>query len=130
MNARDQISLALDPTVAERWESIADLMLHIYNNSKKAKGDIARDCDMSPSALSRVLNRHEQRTPTTDVLERFMRGVLPEDRAMLMDYLIGNYSQSPATEIERAARFINEHGADFYKAIDMISKHGGVNDRA
>jgi hypothetical protein len=84
-----QLTLNLEPSVVDRWETLREYVAHRVNLQAKHAKTIAADLDISPSTLSKKLRGEDNNRFTVDNLEQYIEST--GDVAAVVEYLATKY---------------------------------------
>lgn len=99
-----QLTLNLDPTLAERWPTLRAFLAHRTGEQPKLQKVIAADMDLSPTVLSKKLHQHDGdgNRFTCDDLEAWIAST--GDLPSVIEYLASKFQ--PGGDELRKARAI------------------------
>lgn len=102
MAAVAQLTLNLEPSVVDRWETLRQYITHRIEVQAKTAKVIAAEMDIAPSTLSKKLNETDANRFTIDNLEQYLEST--GDVQAIIEYLATKYA--PGGNDARKARAI------------------------
>lgn len=88
--ALSQLTLNLEPSLAERWDTLREFVAHRTKEGPKLQKTVAADMDMSPSLLSKKFIQEDSNRFTCDDLEAWIAST--GDVQSVIEYLAAKYA--------------------------------------
>ena len=98
-----QLRIEFEPGTVDRYPELIDAVRAAVFSSARMRKQIAADCDMSPSALSRIIHEGGDLALKVEQLPALLDAI-PDTRHMVIDWLIERYVDTEADREQRCPR--------------------------
>lgn len=120
-----QLTLSLEPSLAERWPTLRQFVAHRVEIQTKPAKSIAADMELSPGTLSRKLHPSETDTArfNVDDLESYL--TVSGDAAAIVEYIASKFLGG-GDEARRARVLANAETlcAQLARAVSLMKEEG------
>lgn len=117
-----QLSIAFQPGTLEQYPDFMEVIRAAVLNSRRKRGELAADCDMSPSHFSRTIHESGDLALRARDLPALL-DALPDTRHLILDWIVERWLDAPGDKVERAAAVVERALPALLEAVQTLTEY-------